>query len=171
MAAGDVKIQYGTSTDLDVTNLHDFASSSTWLAGWESAVIDNTTNKYTDYLVSGIICSLHDPASTAGEIRIYVVAMLADDVWPDVFDGTESEPETWTNANYRDATAKLGAVIVNLTTVDLAYPFGPFSVANLFGGICPPKFIIFITHNMTQTLDHSGNIVTIQGIYYNVAAS
>lgn len=170
MAAGDIKIQYGTSTDLDVTNLHDLASSSTWLGGWESPTIDNTTNKYTDYLVSGIICSLHDPASTAGEIRIYAVAMLADDVWPDVFDGTQSA-ETWTNANYRDACAKLGAVIVNLTTVDLAYPFGPFSVANLFGGVCPPKFCIFVAHNMTQTLDHSGNIVTVQGIYHNVAAS
>lgn len=167
MASGDVKIAYGASVDLDVTNLHDLASSATWVAGWESPTIDNTANLYEDYLISGIIATLHDPASTVGEVRIYLVPMIADDVWPDVFDGTQSV-ETWTNTGMRDASAKLATVIFNAVTADLLYPFGPFSVAALFGGICPPKFCIFITHSMVQTLDHAGSIVTHQGVYRTI---
>ena len=169
MAAGDCKIAYGTSTDLNVTNLHDLATSATWVAGWESPTIDNTANLYLDYLISGLICALHDVASTIGEVRIYVVPMIADDVWPDVFDGTQSV-ETWTTAGHRDAVAVLGAVIINAVTPDAVYPFGPFSVASLFGGVCPPKFCIFVTHSMVQTLDHAGNIVTYQGVYNTIAS-
>lgn len=167
MAAGDVKIAYGTSVDLAVTTLVDVASSATWVAGWESAAIDNTSNKYVDYLISGALTILHDGSPTVGELRIYVVAMISDDVWPDVFDGTESV-ETISLANVRDAICKLGAVIVNTATVHLTYPFGPFSVANLFGGVCPPKFVIFITHNTTTTLDHDGQVVSYQPVYYTV---
>jgi hypothetical protein len=170
MAVGDVTIKYGTSTDLAVTTLVDVASSATWVAGWESAVIDNTSTKWVDFLISGALTILHDGTPTAGEIRVYIVAMIADDVYPDVFDGTESV-ETISLANVRDAVCKLGAVIVNTATVHLTYPFGPFSVANLFGGVCPPKFVVFITHNTTTTLDHDGQTVTYQGIGHNVAAS
>jgi hypothetical protein len=170
MAAGDVKTEYGTSTDLAVTALVDMASSATWVAGWSSDPIDNTTNKYLDYLISGTITALHDPASTAGEIRVYVVAMISDTAWPDTITATDAV-DTWTTAAIRDGAAKLGASISNATTVHITYPFGPFSVAALFGGVCPPKFCIFIAHNMTQTLDHDGQVVTYQGIYNTVAAA
>lgn len=170
MAAGDVTINYGTSTDLAVTTLVDVASSATWVAGWESAVIDNTSTKWVDFLISGILTILHDGSPTAGELRVYIVAMVSDDVWPDVFDGTESV-ETISLSNVRDQVCKLGAVINTTATVHLPYPFGPFSVANLFGGICPPKFVVFIAHNTTTTLDHDGQTVTYQGIGYNIAAA
>jgi len=165
-----VKLAYGTSVDLDVTNLIAAAASATWVAGWESAVIDNTANLYEDYLLSGLIKVLESGAVTAGEIRVYVFAMVSDTAYPDVMDGTESEPETWTTAGIRDAVAKLAAVIVNATTQAQIYPFGPVSVANLFGGICPPKFSLFITQSTAQNLGDV-QVVTIQGVYHNVAAS
>ena len=171
MAAGDVKMAYGTSTDLTVTNLHAIATSATWVGGWESAVIDNTANLYLDYLLSGLI-QVHDDAASAAasEIRIYVFSLVSDDAYPDVMDGTESV-ETWTNTGYRDAVAKLAAVILPATTQNLIYPWGQVSVANLFGGVCPPKFGIFITHNTGVNLHTAGNVVTIQGVYNTVAAS
>jgi len=169
MASGDVKNVYGASVDLTVTNLHGIASSATWVAGWESAVIDNTANLYLDYLLSGTIQVHDDAASAAGsEIRIYVFSMVNDTDYPDVMDGTESA-ETWTNTGYRDASAKLAAVILPATTQNLIYPFGQVSVANCFGGVCPPKFGIFITHNTGVNLHTAGNAVHTQGVYNNVA--
>jgi hypothetical protein len=169
MAAGDVKTEYGTSTDLAVTTLVDLASSATWVIGWSSAAIDNTSNKYLDYLISGALTILHDGSPTAGEIRVYIVPMISDTVWPDAINADETS-DTWSLANARDAIAKMGASLVTTATVHLTYPFA-FSVAALFGGVCPPKFCIFITHNTTTTLDHDGQTVTYQGIYNTVAAA
>ena len=169
MASGDLKTAYGTSTDLAVNNgLEGLASSATWVAGWESDLIDNTSNLYLDYLISGQIQVHDDAAPTVGEIRVYIVAMISDSVWPDVFDGTGSA-ETISLVNVRDAVCKLGAVITNTATQNLIYPFGPFSVSALFGGVCPPKFVIFIAHSTVTTLHTSGQVVTYQGVYQNCA--
>lgn len=171
MAAGDIKTAYGTSTDFTVTNLHALASDANLLAGWESNAVDNTSNLYRDYLISGAIKVHDDAALTASKgIYVYVVAMISDDTWPDVFDGTESL-ETVTNTAIRDKACKLGAFIQPATTQNLLYPFGPFSVANLFGGVCPPKFGIFIVQDTGQAFHTSGSIVTYQGIYDTVAQS
>lgn len=170
MAAGDVLLKYGTSTDLAVTALVDLAESNTWIAGWSSDPIDNTTTGYHDFLISGTLTILHEGTPVVGELRVYVVAMISDDTWPAGITATDAA-DAFALVNQRDSVAKLGAVIVNTATVHITYPFGPFSVASLFGGVCPPKFCIFITHNTDTTLDHDGQIVTYQGVYYNVAAS
>ena len=166
MAAGDVKIAYAASADLVVTNLASLASSATWVAGWESALIDNTANLYLDYFISGKIVVGNGP--TIGQIRVYVVAMLDDATWPDVFDGTESA-ETVTTTIIRDNVCKLGAVLSNDATASATYYFGPFSVANLFGGKCPAKFVVFITHSAVQAIAAAGHQVTQKGIYDTVA--
>jgi hypothetical protein len=48
--AGDIKLQYGTPTDLTIT-LASLASSSTLVAGRESTAVDNRTDEYLDALV------------------------------------------------------------------------------------------------------------------------
>ena len=166
MAAGDVKIAYAASANLVVTNLASLAASATWVAGWESALVDNTSNLYLDYLLSGKITVGNGP--TAGQIRVYVIAMLDDSNWPDVLDGTESA-ETISSVMTRDNICKLGAVISADATVDAVYHFGPFSVANLFGGKCPAKFVVFITHSLVQALAAAGQQVTQKGVYDTVA--
>ena len=55
MAAGDVKQQYAASVTLTQTALDALASSTTFLGGWESDAIDNSTNKYTDYRITAKI--------------------------------------------------------------------------------------------------------------------
>ena len=167
MAAGDVKKAYAASANLDVTNLASLASSATWVAGWESALIDNTSNLYLDYLLTGKITMGNGP--TAGQIRIYVIAMLDDANWPDVIDGTESA-ETISSLTTRDNICKLGAVISNDATADAVYYFGPFSVANLFSGQCPAKFVVFVTHSAVQAIAAAGQQVTQQGVYETVEA-
>ena len=79
---------------------------------------------------------------------IYAFAIRDDaPFYPDVMDGTNSA-ETITSAGVGQGFLKLAAVInVDATTSNRVYDVGPFSVAQLFGGVCPPKFGLFITHN------------------------
>lgn len=170
MAAGDVKIAYASESLLTVTNLHSIATSATWVAGWESGAVDNTTNKYLDYLVSAKIALGN--SATAGEIRVYIVALHDDAEYPDVIDGTEST-ETWTSTGHRDGAAKLGASVATRADpgTDDTYYIGSFSVASLYGGVCPQKFVIFITHSTGVNLKASDNEVRVLGIYNTVAQS
>lgn len=168
---GTITTEYAASSNLTITNLHSLASSQTWVAGWESGAIDNTSNKYADYLVSAKL-TVAASNNQAGEVRIYVVGMLDDSTWPDVFDGTEST-ETITDTEMRDAICKLGAATAVDSGASDVYYLGPFSVASLFGGVCPAKFVLFITGNATTTttaqFHASANQVTVKGVYYSVA--
>ncbi len=149
--------------------LASLATSSTWVAGAESNEVDNTTNKYLDYLLAGKVRVGTTPTSGT-EIRVYVVGILDDTTWPDVFDGTGSA-ETATSVGVRDGFAKLAAVMrCDATTSARDYPFGPVSVAQLFGGSVPKKFVVFITHNTGVNLNSTGgnHFVAVTPIYATV---
>ena len=152
----DIKLAYGSSSSLTCT-LASLASNATWVTGRESDAVDNTTNKYLDYLLAGKITVGTTPTINT-EIRVYVVAICNDTpTWPDVFDGTDSD-ETVTSAGVRDGFAKLAAVLmVDATTSNRTYPFGPVSVAALFGGVLPKKFSVFVTHNTGVNLNSTGS--------------
>jgi hypothetical protein len=49
LAAGNITTTYGTSSALTVTNLQSLASSAT--AGWQSALVDNSSTKAREYSV------------------------------------------------------------------------------------------------------------------------
>ena len=168
MAAGDLKIAYAASANLTVSSgLDALATSATWVAGWESEIIDNTTTLYEDILISGKI-TVGNAGVTAGQIRVYAVAMLDDSTWPGPFDGT-AEAKTII-ALVLAGHASLLAVISPDTTVDRVYYFGPKSLAALFGGLCPAKCCLFITHNTTDALAAAGgNQITTKGVYHQVA--
>lgn len=151
-----ITMNYAASaTIFGSTDLDSLGSSTTFLAGWESAVIDSTSNKYLDAILSGQFKS-NNTAPTAGEIRVYVGAMLNDTTYPDVFDGTSSA-ETVASAEIRDSCLKLAHVITTTTATNLVYPFTGISVAQCFGGTLPPKWFVFITHSMVQTLNATGS--------------
>ena len=164
-----IKIAYAASSDLTVTNLAGLASSSTHVTGWESNVVDNTSNLYVDYLVSGKFTT-ESSGLSAGEIRMWVVPMLDDSTYPGGFDGTESTETTpLDDANGTAAGAVLGKSIATDTTASQVYYAAPFSIASLFGGVCPAKFVIFVTQSTGTTLETTGQQVTIKGVYYTVA--
>lgn len=172
-ATGDVKVAYASSSDQTVTNLHSLAASQTYVGGWESGAIDNTSNLYLDYRVTAKL-TVASSNNQAGVLFLFLVGMLDDSTWPDVFDGTEST-ETVTSAEIRDAICKLGAMTVVTNTAGRVYYLDCPSVAQVFGGNLPKKFVVFITGNATTTttaqLAASGNQVTIVGRHDNVAAS
>lgn len=164
----DRKIAYGTSTAL--TNaIASLASSATWVAGYESDPVDNSSNKYLDYSFEGKITVGTTPTVNT-EIRIYVVPVFDGTTYPDVFDGTTGA-ETINSQGVRDGYARLAAVLnVDATTSNREYWFN-FTIAALFGDICPSKFFLFVTHNTGVNLNSTGGNHTFnyRGVYETVA--
>ena len=169
MAAGDVKLVLPASANATIT-LASLASSATLVAGRESTAIDNTTNLYPDYGVSGFISTGTTP--TAGTIEVWCYSQI-DDVptYPDVMDGTDSV-ETVTSADIKRASMRLVAALKTDTTSDRKYPFSLTSIRGLFGGILPARFGFFVVHDTVAALNATaGNHqVTTKGEYFNVAA-
>jgi hypothetical protein len=146
------------------------ATSADFSAGRESAVIDNSSNKYLDALVTGKVTVGTTPVINT-KILIYVFATEDEaPTYPDVMDGTDSA-ETLTSAGVGAGFLKLAAVlIVDATTSDRAYPFS-FSVAQLFGGIMPRHWGVFVTHNTGVNLNATGgnHVFKYQGIKQDIA--
>ena len=165
-----VSIAYRASTTITIAP-ENVASSGTFVAGVESAVYDNTTNKDVDVLISGTWTVGTTPTINT-QCNIYVFAIRDDaPFYPDVMDGTSSA-ETITSVGVGAGFLKLAAIlVVDATTSNRAYDCGPFSVAQLFGGVCPPKFGLFIAHNTgVNSNSTSGNHVwKATGVSYTVA--
>jgi hypothetical protein len=165
-------INYGSNTAITM-DLANLASSSTWVAGRESTEIDNTTNKFVDALVSGSI-SVGTTPTTNTVINIFV---WGADTAPsttaiDVIDGTDSA-ETITNTGVLYSMFRLGAAInVLANTSDIAYPVAPFSIAQLFGGVMPKYWGLYVSHNTGVALRNTSvntNSFEYVGIKYDVA--
>ena len=161
-----IQAAYAASSNLTIT-LASLASSSAWLAGQQSSVVDNTSNLYLDYHLSGRFRVGTSPTSGT-EIRVYVVGLLDDSTWPDVFTGAGDAAKTVTAAGVGTGFLKLAAtMLVDSTTSSRDYYFGPVSVRNLFGGVLPAKFLVFVTHNTGVAADSTGGNfqVTTKGEY------
>lgn len=166
----DVKIAYGNSAVLTEA-MEGLATSSTFVAGWETTAVDNTSNKYLDYILAGKVTVGTTPTIST-EIRIYVYGSIDDTpTYPDVLDGTSSA-ETFTSAGIRDASLKLAAILsVDATTSDRTYWMAPVSIASLFGGVVPKFWGVFVTHNTGVNLNStaSNHILSYTPVYETVA--
>lgn len=163
-----VKMAYAASSNLTVTNLHSLASSSTLVSGWESNEIDNSTNLYVDYIVTAKITVASSGLSN-GSIALRMVQKLDDSTYPGGFDGTESTETTpLDDENGTASGSKLIAASATDTTASQVYYLsGTIAAAN--GGVCPEKFVLFISHSTGANLHASANQVTIKGVYATVA--
>jgi len=153
MAAGDVKTEYAASS-IPATTLASLASDAAdFDVGRQSDEVDNTTNKYLDYLLSAKIqVHLTTPVTVDTEIRIYVAGLVEDSTYPDSL-GASDAAKTWTSPGILANSCVLAAVLaVDETTAAQTYYMAPQSVAAMFGGSCPKKFVMYITHNTGQLL-------------------
>lgn len=165
----DVKLAYGSSAAL-TEGIEGLASDTNLLAGWETTAVDNTSNKYLDYLLAGKITTGTSPTD-AKEIRVYVYGSTDDTpTYPDVLDGTSSA-ETITSSGIRDSALKLAVVIATNNTSDRTYWFGPISVAALFGGTMPKYWGVFIVHNTGVNLNATGtnHVISHTPVYETIA--
>lgn len=155
---GDLKLKYGTPLTLTVTNLQSLASSSTFLAGWTSAWIDNTSVLADDYLVTGNIAAGSSP--TAGSVRVYAYAQHSDgSTAPDLFssgtEGTEGAATVHDTEQLDSGLILLWASDIDTTTND-NYTMPPRSIKAAFGAV-PRKWALFVAHNSVAALRSSVN--------------
>jgi len=146
----DVKANYPAASDITIT-LASLATDTNLLTGRESTALDNSSNLYLDYLVSGKITTGTSP-TTARSIQVWAVGSWDGTNWPDVFDGTDSA-ETITSANHKASICFFVAEMATDATSDRTYHFGPVSLTSVFRGVMPVKVVFFVTHNTAVNLN------------------
>jgi len=163
----DIKVAYGTASDLTIT-LASLASDTNLLTGRESATIDNTSTLALDYLVSGKVTAGTSPTASRS-IEVWAVGSWDGTNWPDVFDGTESA-ETIASADIKASICRLVAAMATANTSDRTYHFGPVSLAAAFGGVLPPKVVLFVTHSTGVALNRTAGThqIRLQPVYETV---
>lgn len=166
-----VTISYSADTAITISPA-SLATSATFVAGRESNEVDNTSNKYVDAFVQGFITVGTTPTANT---QIIVFVWGADDPASttalDVIDGVDSA-ETITNTGVLGSLFKVGGVInVLVNTSDIKYYVPPFSVAQLFGGIMPQYWGIYLSHNTGVNLNSTAGNHEMEyvGIKYDVA--
>lgn len=154
---------YSAATALTVTNLHSLASSAT--AGWQSGVVDNTSNLYVDALVQVVL----DFANTApaNDKCVYVLAYGGDEsgVYSNPASGTEGAITLTNITNTAQNLRLLG--IIPYTTQDEVSESSPMSVAAAFGGILPPYWGVVVLNYSGAALAASGNTVKYVGVTFS----
>lgn len=151
----DVKVAYAATAAYTIT-LASLASDANLLAGRESTGLSNTTNKYLDELVAGVVMTGTTP-TTGKVIEVHAIGALSDTpTYPDVFDGTDSA-ETVTSALIKQAIVAPVAMLSTDSTSNRAYPFMPVGLRKFFGEALPSAHVIFVTHSTVAALHATGS--------------
>jgi hypothetical protein len=155
---------------MDLANL---GSSATLVAGRESTQVDNTTNQFMDAIVQGNVSVGTTPTTnTTINIYLYGADTSLGTTAIDTLDGTDSA-ETLTNSGVLYSALKLGAVInVLVNTTNVKYNIAPFSVAQLFGGVLPKFWGLYVAHNTGVNLRNDAvntNAFSYYGVKYDIA--
>lgn len=139
-------ITYRASTTITISP-QNVASSSNLVNGVESDVYDNTTNQDDDVLIGGTWTAGTTPTINTN-VLIFIAAIRDDaPTYHGPLDGTASA-ENMAGVGSYEAYLKLGGVVtIDVNTSNRVYDVGPFSVAELFAGNMPNKFVVWITHN------------------------
>lgn len=142
-----------TAITLDLSNL---ATSTTFLGGRESTQIDNSTTNYVDCIVSvlGIVGHATTAPVVGQAINIYVwgsdrsIAVTAIDA----LDGLDSA-ETLTHAGVLNSLRlATNPLTVTVATAALTHYTSPFGIAQLFGGVMPKFWGLYVSHSHAGAL-------------------
>ena len=160
----DVRMALQDIQTMTVTNLHSKASSAT--AGWQSAVVDNTSNLYLDQLAMVVLSIANTTPANSKGAYIFAYGGLESGTYTNPASGTEG------NLTLLDVTANAQAMplvhFLPITTADEVAESAPFSVARGFGGILPPFWGLAIMNHSGAALDASANTVKHRGTYATV---
>lgn len=136
----------------------------------QSAVVDNSSNKYVDALLGGSIQVGTSP--TAGNtIDILLYGERDDGGGTSQYTaGCSGSDAAYTADGEEDELFPLYSITVDATS-DQDYEFGPIAVAQAFGGILPRKWGVVVKNSSGATTNATGtnNEIKYTGIKYDVA--
>lgn len=142
---------YGTKVTMAMT-LASLATSATLVAGRESTAVDNIgTDDAIDALVGGTITVGTTPTANT-QIQVWAYGS---------YDGTNySGGAAGADGALTPSAKELMRLLIAIpsvpTTSNVAHKWGPYSIAQAFGGIMPVKWGIWITHNTVAALNATG---------------
>ena len=164
----NVKQAFQSSQTFTLTSAN-LTNSAT--AGWKSAAVDNTTNLYDDALVMARLAAVNTAPANSRAIFFFAHGLVDDansnytstgDGIPDGSVGTITFPDVSTAVL---TCPTLG--VIPYPTQNKALNGGPWSVAQAFGGILPPKWCITMVNYSGMTL--SVTAIEYRGVYWTVA--
>ncbi|HZI95078.1 MAG TPA: hypothetical protein VFE84_12600 [Patescibacteria group bacterium] len=162
--ASNIKSAYDTLVTMTVTNLQSLASSAT--AGWQSGVVDNTSNLWLDALVTVVADFANTTPANSKKLFVFAYGGIESGVYSNPASGTEGAitllDVTTTPQNLR----YLGDV--PYTTQDEVAESSPMSVAAAFSGVLPPYWGVVIINHSGAALAGSGNTVKWKPVYSTV---
>lgn len=137
---------YGTTTAMTIT-LTGLASDTSLVAGRQSTVADNGSDDAIDALVGGKVTTGTTPTASR-QIEVWLFGIYDDTEYSGGAGGSDA-------ALTPDAKSllKLLTIIPTTNTSDKTYRWGPFSVAQAFGGVMPEKWGVYIVHNTAVNLN------------------
>lgn len=137
---------YGTTAALTIT-LTGLATDANLVAGRQSTVVDNGSDDAIDALVGGKITTGTTPTASR-QIEIWLFGSYDDTEYSGGAGASDAAltPDTKT-------VLKLLTIIPTVNTSDKSYRFGPFSVAQAFGGVMPEKWGAYVVHNTGVNLN------------------
>ena len=147
----NINISYGNANDLTVT-LASLASDTNLLAGRQSNVLDNTATLALDYLISGKVTTGTTPTASRS-IEVWAVGSWDGTTYPDTVTGAGDAAKTLTTTDIKASICRLLGAMATDATSNRTYFFGPTSLAAAFGGVVPPKVVIFVVHNTAVALN------------------
>jgi hypothetical protein len=153
--AGDIKAQLGAAVAMTVTNLQSLASSAT--AGWQSAVVDNTTDEYLDALVQVKLDFANTAPANSRSVYVFAYGGIESGVYSNPASGSEGAITLLDVTANAQNLRQIG--FVPYTTQDEVAESSPMSVAAAFGGILPPYWGVVLINHSGAALAASGNTV------------
>lgn len=158
------KVTYASTNTLTVTALQSLANDSTnLLAGWQTDLIDNSSNLNIDDLIAGVIKTGTSPTAN-NQIQIWVAPVLdGGTTMPDTLTTAGQAAKTLTSTGVKNSGLRLAQSITVSSTSNVAYPF-QFLLSDIFPSP-PKKYVIFVINGSGAALNSANNAIYQTGLY------
>ncbi len=159
-AATTDKIQYAAPVQLTGSGINSLSASAT--VCYAMAAVDNTSTLYVDDFVTVVSSTSNSALGSNKVINYWVAGSDGTDPYDQddtAISGSAGSYTINTNSNLKPA-AQVSAITAGRQYVKT------FSVAQLFGGVMPAKFVIVECNDTNQTTAASGNAIYHMGVYF-----